>query len=156
ILTDSVELDKQLEGMFSDSKEPIKRAVNGRKLLQLLRQPNARLFCSLVQKSGKKSEDNIEDFIKELETNPISNEVELYVLIDDCHKTQNGKLYLTMKTMLQKAVFLGFTGTPLLKKDKKVTMEIFGDYIHTFLREGSEEELFSMLNNQQKKSTISA
>ena len=38
----------------------------------------------------------------------------------------------TMKAMMPDAVFIGFTGTPLLKKDKKTTLEVFGGYIHTY------------------------
>ena len=132
ILTDRTELDKQIERVFNDAEEPIKRTGSGKELLQQLTQPFPRLLCSLVHKFGKKSEDNFEDFIKELEENPVQTIGELYVFVDECHRTQSGKLHLVMKTMLQNAIFIGFTGTPLLKQDKKTTLEVFGSYIHTY------------------------
>src|SRR5262245_7389910 len=57
---------------------------------------------------------------------------EVFVFVDECHRTQSGKLHRTMKAMLPNAVFIGFTGTPLLKKDKPTSLEVFGGYIHTY------------------------
>jgi type I restriction enzyme R subunit len=56
----------------------------------------------------------------------------LFVLVDECHRTQSGDLHDAMKEILPDAVFIGFTGTPLLKADKKTTLETFGGYIHTY------------------------
>jgi type I restriction enzyme R subunit len=131
ILTDNPELDKQLETLFNENAENIRRTANSRKLLQQLHQPSPRLLCSLVQKLGKKSDDNAQEFIKELEVYPVPTGIELFIFVDDCHRTQSGKLNLTLKMMLHNAVFIGFTSIPLLKKDKKITLEIFGNYIHT-------------------------
>ncbi|MET3114070.1 HsdR family type I site-specific deoxyribonuclease [Pedobacter sp. CG_S7] len=131
ILTDSADLDKQIEALFNENGETIKRANNGKKLLQQLSQPASRLLCALVHKFGKKSEDNVEEFIKELEANPVDTSVELFVFVDDCHHAQSSKLYLTMKMLLQQAIFIGFTGSVLLKKDKKITEEVFGSYINS-------------------------
>ena len=57
---------------------------------------------------------------------------ELFIFVDECHRTQGGKLHKTMKALLPGAVFIGFTGTPLLKKDKATSLEVFGKYIHTY------------------------
>lgn len=142
ILTDRTELDKQIERVFNDSGEPIKRTSSGRELLQQLTQPQPRLLCSLVHKFGKRTEDNFEEFIQELQDNPVQTVGELYVFVDECHRTQSGKLHLVMKTMLDKAIFIGFTGTPLLKQDKKTTLEVFGSYIHTYkFNEAVEDEV---------------
>jgi len=54
------------------------------------------------------------------------------VLVDECHRTQSGKLHEAMKAILPEAMFIGFTGTPLMKKDKKKSLEVFGPYIHTY------------------------
>src|SRR6185503_3668031 len=56
----------------------------------------------------------------------------LFVFVDECHRTQSGDLHDAMKAILPGAVFIGFTGTPLLKADKKKSIEIFGGYIHTY------------------------
>jgi len=142
ILTDRTELDKQIERVFNDSGEPIKRTINGRELMQQLTQPLPRLLCSLVHKFGKNKEDDFDEFIRELEENPVQTVGELYVFVDECHRTQSGRLHLAMKTMLQNAIFIGFTGTPLLKKDKRTTLEVFGSYIHTYkFNEAVEDEI---------------
>src|SRR5207344_1590587 len=56
----------------------------------------------------------------------------LFVFVDECHRTQSGELHEAMTTILPNAVFIGFTGTPLLKADKKRSIEVFGGYIHTY------------------------
>ena len=132
ILTDRTELDKQIERVFTDSGEEIKRTNNGRELLTQLGQPLPRLLCTLIHKFGNKGEQDFDEFIKELKENPVQTIGELYVFVDECHRTQGGKLHETMKLMLQNAVFIGFTGTPLLKQDKKTTHQVFGTYIHTY------------------------
>ncbi len=57
---------------------------------------------------------------------------ELFVLVDECHRSESGKMHRAMKAVLKNAVFIGFTGTPLLKKDKQTSQEVFGKYIHTY------------------------
>ncbi|GHS51341.1 hypothetical protein VN1169_02050 [Helicobacter pylori] len=57
---------------------------------------------------------------------------EWIVLVDECHRTQSGKLHNAMKSLLPNAIFIAFSGTPLLKQDKKTSYEVFGDYIHCY------------------------
>lgn len=57
---------------------------------------------------------------------------DLYVFVDECHRTQSGKLHQAMKALMPNAMFIGFTGTPLLHTDKKTTLETFGPFIHTY------------------------
>ena len=57
---------------------------------------------------------------------------EIFVFVDECHRTQSGKLHRAMKAILPGATLIGFTGTPLLRADKKRSIEIFGPYIHTY------------------------
>ncbi|HRF16797.1 MAG TPA: DEAD/DEAH box helicase family protein, partial [Chitinophagaceae bacterium] len=70
-------------------------------------------------------------FIEELKNGPSKTVGEIFVFVDECHRTQSGKLHKAMKALLQNAVFIGFTGTPLLKSDKQTSLEVFGKYIHT-------------------------
>ncbi len=132
IVTDRDELDKQIEGVFKDSGEDIYRTSSGRDLMSQLGQATPRLLCSLVHKFGKRDVDNYEKFIKELESQPSHTAGELFVFVDECHRTQSGKLHRVMKALMPSAVFIGFTGTPLLKKDKSTSLEVFGKYIHTY------------------------
>jgi len=140
ILTDRDELDKQIERVFAESGETIKRTTSGRDLMSQLGQATPRLLCSLVHKFGRKDVDDFDAFIKELEAQPSQTVGEVFVFVDECHRTQSGKLHRVMKAMLPNAVFIGFTGTPLLKKDKQTSLEVFGGYIHTYkFSEGVED-----------------
>ena len=142
IVTDRDELDKQIEGVFTDAGEAIKRTSSGRDLMSQLSQARPRLLCSLVHKFGKKDADNFEQFIKELESQPSRTVGEIFVFVDECHRTQTGKLHRVMKALLPNAIFIGFTGTPLLKKDKQTSLEVFGGYIHTYkFSEAVEDEV---------------
>ncbi|MEN8129156.1 MAG: HsdR family type I site-specific deoxyribonuclease [Pseudomonadota bacterium] len=132
IVTDRDELDKQIEGVFKDAGEAIYRSSSGSDLMNQLGQATPRLLCSLVHKFGKRHVDNFEKFIKELESLPSHAVGELFVFVDECHRTQSGKLHRVMKAIMPSAVFIGFTGTPLLKKDKSTSLEVFGKYIHTY------------------------
>ncbi len=132
MVTDRDELDKQIERVFTEAGEPIKRTNSGRDLMTQLGQAKPRLLCSLVHKFGRKDVEDFDTFIKELEAQPSQAVGEIFVFVDECHRTQSGKLNRVMKAMMQNAVFIGFTGTPLLKKDKATSLEVFGGYIHTY------------------------
>ena len=132
ILTDRDELDKQIERVFTDTGEAIYRTSSGHDLMAQLGQAKPRLLCSLVHKFGKKGVDDFDAFIEELKKQPSPAVGELFIFVDECHRTQSGKLHKTMKALLPGAVFIGFTGTPLLKQDKQTSLEVFGGYIHTY------------------------
>lgn len=57
---------------------------------------------------------------------------DLYVFVDEAHRTQAGTMHAAMKKLLPNAMFIGFTGTPLLKADKATSIETFGSFIHTY------------------------
>ncbi|MFO0698949.1 MAG: HsdR family type I site-specific deoxyribonuclease [Nitrospira sp.] len=140
IVTDRDELDKQIEQVFTDVGEPITRTSSGRSLMSRLSQATPRLLCSLVHKFGRKGVDDFDAFIKELEAQPSQTVGELFVFVDECHRTQSGKLHRVMKALMPNAVFIGFTGTPLLAKDRATSLEVFGQYIHTYkFSEGVED-----------------
>ena len=140
IITDRDELDKQIERVFKDTGESMVRTLSGKDLMKRLGEAKPRLLCSLVHKFGKKEVDNFNEFIEELKNSPSRTVGELFVFVDECHRTQSGKLHKVMKAILKNAVFIGFTGTPLLKQDKQTSLEVFGKYIHTYkFNEGVED-----------------
>ena len=140
IITDRDELDKQIQGVFTSAGIDIARSTSGRNLMTQLGQAMPRLLCSLVHKFGRKDVDDFEAFIKELEAQPSPTVGEVFVFVDECHRTQSGKLHRVMKAMMPNAVFIGFTGTPLLKRDAQTSLEVFGGYIHTYkFSEGVED-----------------
>lgn len=140
IITDRDELDKQIKRVFEDAGEEIYRTTSGKDLMNQLAQAKPRLLCSLVHKFGKREVENFDNFIEELSNSPTKTVGELFVFVDECHRTESGKLHKTMKAILQNAVFIGFTGTPLLKSGKQTSLEVFGKYIHTYkFNEGVED-----------------
>lgn len=142
IITDRDELDKQIEGVFEGVGEPIARARSGRDLLAKLGEATPRLLCSLVHKFGKRDVEDFDAWIKDMEGQPSPTVGEIFVFVDECHRTQSGKLHRAMKAMMPNAVFVGFTGTPLLKRDRATTLEMFGRYIHTYkFSEAVEDEV---------------
>lgn len=142
IVTDRDELDKQIADVFTDAGHLMTRASSGRDLMSKLGQATPRLLCSLVHKFGKKNVEDFEQFIEELKAQPNPTVGEIFVFVDECHRTQSGKLHRTMKALMPNAVFIGFTGTPLLKKDKQTSLEVFGGYIHTYkFSEAVEDEV---------------
>jgi type I restriction enzyme R subunit len=132
VLTDREELDKQIKRVFTDTGEKIYRTSSGHDLIAQLGQAAPRLLCSLIHKFGKKGVENFDAFIEELKSQPSPAVGELFIFVDECHRTQSGKLHKTMKALLPEAVFIGFTGTPLLKQDRQTSLEVFGNYIHTY------------------------
>lgn len=136
IITDRDELDRQIERVFKDAGETIHRSQSGRDLMAQLAQPNPRLLCALVHKFGRvgatADKEDFEAFLRDLAAQPCQTQGEIYVFVDECHRTQGGKLHKLMKAMMPNAVFIGFTGTPLLKSDAQTSLEVFGGYIHTY------------------------
>lgn len=141
IVTDRTELDEQIEKVFSGVEEKIYRTKSGADLIHTLNIVNPSLICSLVHKFGRHVEDEEDDeessadFIAEMKRalpHNFNAKGDLFVFVDECHRTQSGKLHEAMKQILPEALFIGFTGTPLMKKDKKKSIEVFGSYIHTY------------------------
>src|SRR6266568_6851717 len=142
IITDRDELDKQIERIFTETGETIYRTGSGHDLMRQLSQAKPRLLCSLVHKFGRRDVADFDAFIKELEAQPSQTVGEVFVFVDECHRTQSGKLHRVMKAMMPNAVFIGFTGTPLLMKDRQTSLEVFGGYIHTYkFSEAVEDEV---------------
>jgi len=135
VITDRDELDKQIKSVFESSGEEIHRTSSGRDLMARLSQPAPRLLCSLVHKFGAGKglgDGDFDAFIKELQSQPSKTVGDLFVFVDECHRTQGGRLNRVMKALMPSAVFIGFTGTPLLKRDAATSLEVFGGYIHTY------------------------
>ena len=139
IITDRTELDKQIEKVFKGVSEEIVRTQSGADLIAKLNATTPWLIASLIHKFVGKEEGEIEGdiqgFIDEMKRSlpaGFKAKGDIYVFVDECHRTQSGELHKAMKEILPNALFIGFTGTPLLKADKQKSIEIFGKYIHTY------------------------
>ena len=140
IVTDRDELDKQIEGVYLNIGEDIYRTTSGKDLINRLSKPNPRLLCSLIHKFGRVDLQELEKFTSSNGNAKPDIYGDVYVLVDECHRTQSGKFNKFMKSYLNKSTFIGFTGTPLLKSDKKTSTDIFGQYIHTYLHAEAVED----------------
>ncbi len=138
LLTDRIELDEQIKGVFSGVDEKIHRAKNGKDMMAQLNNKENWLIGSLVHKFGRFStnpDQNIDDYLKEIRAslpNDFEAKGDIFVFVDECHRSHGGKLHDAMKVLLPKATFIGFTGTPLLKIDKKNSIATWGRYIHEY------------------------
>lgn len=135
IITDREELDEQIEKVYKGVSENIYRTKSGKDLLNKLNDNSPWLMCSLIHKFGGKEEGDVDVYLQELKSSiptDFKAKGDIYVFVDECHRTQSGKLHEAMKYFLPDAMFIGFTGTPLLKIDKQTSFEIFGKFIHTY------------------------
>lgn len=140
LITDRSELDDQIEKVFQGVNEAIYRTKSGADLLATLNASKEWLVCSLVHKfhgaEDEAARDEAEsEFIRELKrTVPKDFHAKgnIFVFVDEAHRTQSGKMHDAMKALMPGAMFIGFTGTPLLKEDKDTTVQRFGSFIHTY------------------------
>lgn len=139
IVTDRDELDEQIEKTYIGVDEKIIRTKSCDDLLQKLNSYDDSLLCSLVHKFGRRggeaTESDYNKYIDELSKAlppGFKAKGKIFVFVDECHRTQSGKLHAAMQAIMPEAIFIGFTGTPLLKKDKKTSIEVFGTYIHSY------------------------
>jgi type I restriction enzyme R subunit len=141
VITDRDQLDEQIEGIFMGVKENIVRTKSGADLFAKLGDSSVPMMCSLIQKfrgtnsRGEVDDEDIEAFVKELKgavqsgVNPVGN---FFVFIDEAHRTQSGSLHKYLKELLPNAIFIGFTGTPIFKNEKTLSLKIFGRIIHSY------------------------
>jgi type I restriction enzyme, R subunit len=127
VVTDRDELDKQIEGVMKNagvigSESPSPRITSRAEFVQKLGALTPRLLCALIHKFD----------VADLKGPPPPVQGRFYVFVDECHRTQGGDMNTQMKRWLEGAIFIGFTGTPLLRKDKRMTQDVFGTYIHTY------------------------
>jgi type I restriction enzyme, R subunit len=139
IITDRTELDEQIEKVFKGVDEDIYRTKSGADLVSVLNASEEWLICSLIHKFGASEEElsdkEVDAYVEEIKKSlpkGFHAKGDIFVFVDECHRTQSGKLHEAMKAILPSAMLIGFTGTPLLAKDKKKSIEVFGPYIHTY------------------------
>ena len=135
VITDRTELDTQIEGVFKGVNENIHRVESGAGLLDALNDGGKWLIASLIHKFGSSDAADTDAYVNDIRRHgkgPVLANTEFFVFVDECHRTQSGKLHAAMKSLLPEATFIGFTGTPLLKADKPRSVETFGTYIHAY------------------------
>lgn len=139
IVTDRTELDEQIENVFLGVNENIYRCKSGADLVHQLNVNEKPLMCSLIHKFGSRvdgaSSSDSASFIEQLKASlppDFSPKGDIFIFVDECHRTQAGMMHKAMKEIVPRATLIGFTGTPLLRTDKAMTIALFGPYIHTY------------------------
>ncbi|KVP09132.1 type I restriction endonuclease subunit R [Burkholderia ubonensis] len=127
IVTDRDELDKQIVGVMRNAgvigeDSPSPRIATRADFVEKLSASTPRLLCALIHKFD----------VSDLKGQVPAVTGRFYVFVDECHRTQGGDMNRQMKRWLEGAIFIGFTGTPLLRRDKQMTRDVFGTYIHTY------------------------
>lgn len=124
IVTDRTDLDGQITGQFQRSGFPNPvQAESGAHLRELLSGGAGTTVLTTVHKFHTAVPTR---------TSVISDAENIFVMVDEAHRTQYGALAARMRAGLPHAALIAFTGTPIDKKDRS-TREVFGDYIHRYL-----------------------
>ncbi|MFB9147168.1 type I restriction endonuclease subunit R [Halomonas alkalicola] len=134
VVTDRVDLEKQLSNTFAEGGAlglqsvgggqiaNRARASSGRELAREIGQGNQRVLFTLI--------DKFRSAVKHPECyNPSEN---FLVLVDEGHRSHGGENHVRMRNALPGASFIAFTGTPLIKRDKTTTAERFGPIVHAY------------------------
>ncbi len=130
IITDRVNLDKQIRDNFANSQmEPV-RAGSGKGLKKLLEDKSNVIITTLINKFETVCRNKYLSIDSE----------NFYVLIDEAHRSQYSSMHNYMQTVLPNATFIAFTGTPLIARAKKNTYKKFGASIHNYTMKKSIED----------------
>jgi type I restriction enzyme, R subunit len=119
VVTDRKDLDRQIHSTFNKSEIEAKRAGSGKELIQLL-QSGKSVITTLIHKFEMVQKEKV-----------ILDDPNIFILVDESHRTQEGDLNKAMKKVFPSACYLGFTGTPLMKKEKS-TISKFGGLLHKY------------------------
>jgi type I restriction enzyme, R subunit len=118
LVTDRVDLDDQLYDTFRGSGVDLRQAESGEDLRRYLTDRRSRIVTTLVHK-----------FVRALKSREaLADDADVFVLVDEGHRTHTGPLHAAMRLALPNAAYVGFTGTPILKGDR-ATVEKFGGII---------------------------
>ena len=129
IVTDRKELDKQIARTFSNTKVRPSRATSGRNLVELINEGKADVITSIINKFNT---------AEKLHTKV--DEKDIFILVDESHRSNYGELSVKMRRVFSNACYIGFTGTPLMKKDK-TAMKFGGNYIHKYtIKDGVDDK----------------
>ena len=130
IVTDRKELDKQIAKTFSNSKVKPARATSGKNLVDLIVEGKADVITAIINKFNTIDRNNIKSYDKDI-----------FVLVDESHRSNYGELSVKMRRAFPNASYIGFTGTPLMKNEK-TAMKFGGNYIHKYtIKDGVDDKV---------------
>ena len=130
IVTDRRSLDKQIEKTFRHSGKQVKRAASGTELAELLADSRTEVVTSIINKFKTAADRRL----------TLVESTNVFVLVDESHRTQYGSLHALMRKVLPGACYLGFTGTPLMKREKNTARKFGGLIEPTYTIEQAVED----------------
>ena len=119
VVTDRKDLDKQIHSTFNNSEVKAVRAKSSRDLVALL-QSGKSVITTLIHKFEKIKNESV-----------TFDDPNTFILVDESHRTQGGDMHKAMKKVFPEACYLGFTGTPLMRREKN-SFAKFGGEIHRY------------------------
>lgn len=119
LVTDRKSLDKQIEKTFRHCGKEVKRAKTGTELVELLSDPRNEVVTALINKFKTAAD-------RGLGSDASLESKNVFVLVDESHRTQYGRLHALMRKVLPDAVYIGFTGTPLMSQEKNTARKFGG------------------------------
>ena len=131
IVTDRTKLDRQIAGVFTACGFPNpERADSVRDLRRILEHPTGKTVMTTIQKFQEVT--GAGSTARQRSVHPVLSEAaNIFVMVDEAHRTQYRSLAANMRQALPNACFLGFTGTPIDRQDRS-TLRTFGPYIDTY------------------------
>lgn len=121
IVTDRIDLDRQIWKTFLACRKSVERANSGSDLFELVSQGKVDIITTIIDKFDSAASTH--------ELRDESNNI--FVLVDESHRSQYGLAHAKMRQVFPNACYIGFTGTPLLNKEKNTALK-FGGFIHTY------------------------
>lgn len=128
IVTDRKELDGQIAATFSHTRLNPARATSGRHLVELVNSEKADVITSIINKFNTAERQETKNYSRDV-----------FILVDESHRSNYGLMATKMRSVFPNACYIGFTGTPLMKREKN-TMSKFGKLIHKYtIKDGVED-----------------
>ena len=128
IVTDRKELDGQIAATFSHTRLHPARATSGRHLVELINSSKADVITSIINKFNTVERQEIKNYSRDI-----------FILVDESHRSNYGLMATKMRSVFPNACYIGFTGTPLMKREKN-TLSKFGKLIHKYtIKDGVED-----------------
>ncbi|MBI1249026.1 HsdR family type I site-specific deoxyribonuclease [bacterium] len=145
IVTDRVDLDRQITNTFRACRKSVEQAKSGEHLVGLVANDKADIITTII--------DKFESAASRHELRDESSNV--FVLVDESHRSQYGTAHAKMKQVFPNACYIGFTGTPLLKKEKSTATK-FGGFIHSYpMRQAVEDGAVTPILYEGRMSELS-
>ncbi len=119
VVTDRKDLDRQISATFKNSEIETARAISGRDLIEKLKSGKS-VITTLIHKFETVKRERV-----------ILDDFNIFILVDESHRTQSGELHRAMRKVFKNGCYIGFTGTPLLKREKN-SIAKFGGLIHKY------------------------